>query len=138
MTALLIGLVINTGLFYLISKVMPGFQIRDEFAAVKVAGVYGVLIAITMAVLAVPVTVVTLMVVGILIAIPFLGPLLAMVASLPLLLAWFALGFAVSTVLIRVTDQLLDDFKCDSWKTAMLASLALAGSRVVIRGLIGY
>ncbi len=138
MFALLVGLLINTGLFYAFSKIIPGFEVKDEVAAAKVAVIYGVLLAITMAVLSVPVSIVTVMLVGILVAIPFIGPMLAMVASLPLLLAWFALGFAVSTVMIKMTDQVLDDFKVDSWKTAAVASLALAASRVVIRGLIGY
>lgn len=138
MTAMLVGLMINSVLFIAISKLMAGFEIKGETAAIKVAAVYGILLALAFTLIGPPLAVLTAILVGILAAIPLLGPLLVAIAALPLYLSWLLLAFAVSVATIKVTDAALDDFKVDGWPTAMKAAGALTVGRIVIRALIGY
>lgn len=137
MTYLLVSIIVNTILFIAISQFLPGFKIKTMPTAISVAAVYGLLGALLGLFLAVPIGFAIAALFKVLAFIPIVGPLLIGLIWLPLKLSAFVIGFAVSIVVLRATDHLIEDFEIDGWVTTINASALLGAGHVVSRFLLG-
>lgn len=133
MVGFIVGLIINTIAFLVISKILPGFRIESPRTAGIVSVVYGIIMTIALYTL-VPIFVVVAGILMIpLVFIPFLGPL---IAGGTMFMAVLTLVFVISVVTLIATDKLLEDFEMKSMGTAAGAAALLAilnvGTRMVL------
>jgi uncharacterized membrane protein YvlD (DUF360 family) len=126
MFSALLSLLINTAAFYGISRILPGFRIKDEKTAAIVAVAYSILGYIA-SLLAMPLLLIGTLFLTLLAFIPIIGPLLA---GAGFFVTVFLLTFGLSVILLMVIDKVLDDFEMDSTATAIIASFLLAAINV--------
>ncbi|MGE3542239.1 MAG: phage holin family protein [Candidatus Tectimicrobiota bacterium] len=84
-----------------VSKLVPGFQVKDFGSALVVAAVYGVLHIL-------------------------LYRLLLLVAFVPVVITFGLFIFVINAFLLYLTSALLDSFKMDSIATALLGAVVLS------------
>lgn len=123
---------VNTVAFYIISKILPGFNIRSEKTAFLIAVAYSFLMFVC-GYLVAPLTILVGIVLTVVAFIPLIGPLLA---GAGVLVTVFFLTFAVSAVLLVGIDKGMDDFEMESKTVALIASFLLAVLSVIARMLI--
>ncbi len=133
MTGALITVGVNTLAFYMISEMVPGFEIKSKKTALMMALVYSVLAAIVWFA-AIPITFMLGAVFAIIAFIPFIGPLLA---SAGVFVTTFMLLFGLSACLLMLIDKMMDDFKMRSPTVAVIASILLALVGVLSRLVLG-
>ncbi len=129
MIGTLLAILINTAVFYGISKILPGFRIKDEKTAAIVAVAYSIL-GFLAGMLATPFIIIGTIFLSLLAFIPVIGPLLA---GAGIFVTIFLLTFGLSVILLIAIDKFLDDFEMDSTGTAVIAALLLAGLNTLIR-----
>ncbi|MBF0502663.1 MAG: phage holin family protein [Candidatus Riflebacteria bacterium] len=132
MAGALVGILINTCGFYGISKLLPGFKVKDEKTALMISVVFS-LLGLVAAVLIAPLALVMAVILAFFAFIPVLGPIIAGAAAL---VTTFVLYFLISTILLIVIDKFLEDFQMDSYSTALIASVLLAAINVGTRILL--
>ena len=86
--------------FMIVSKLLPGFQVRDFGSALVVAAVYGVLHVL-------------------------LFRLLVFLAFIPVFLTFGLFIFVINAFLLWLTTVLLDQFKIDNISTALIGAVLL-------------
>lgn len=114
MWSLLLVWLFTAGGVVLASRLIPGVRVRSFGAALAVAAVFGILNAV-------------------------LGWLLFVVLGIATLGIGFLLGFltswAVNTILLRLTDSIVDGFSITTWGktalTALVLSLAASLARAI-------
>ena len=126
---MLISLVINTFAFIGISKMLPGFHVKNERTAIIIALVYSLLGTVSV-LIAGPLVVVTTIALAVVAFIPVIGPLLA---ASGFVLTLFSVSFVISAILLIIIDKVMDDFKMESITTALIAAFLLAVINVVVR-----
>ena len=126
---MVMSLLINTGAFYGISKVLPGFKIKSEQTAFTVAVVYSILGVIAGFLVAPLVGIVTI---GLMLFafIPVIGP---HIAGAGLLATVFLVSFALTVLLLIGIDKYMEDFEMDSISTTFFAAILLGVINVVAR-----
>jgi len=126
---MVMSLLINTGAFYGISKVLPGFKIKSEQTAFTVAVVYSILGGMAGSLVAPLVGIVTI---GLMLFafIPVIGPL---IAGAGLLATVFLVSFALTVLLLIGIDKYMEDFEMDSISTTFFAAILLGVINVVAR-----
>ncbi len=129
----LITVGVNTLAFYVISKLVPGFKVKDEKTALIMALAFSVLMIIG-GLLVAPVMIVVTILLSIIAFIPIIGPLLA---GSGLLVTTFIVSFGLTAILLIAIDKMLEDFEMASINVALISSLLLAVLNVVIRGVLG-
>ncbi|HAE40052.1 MAG TPA: hypothetical protein DCG57_15695, partial [Candidatus Riflebacteria bacterium] len=110
MTGALITVGVNTLAFYMISEMVPGFDIKSKKTALMMALVYSALAAVVWFA-AIPITFMLGAVFAIIAFIPFIGPLLA---GAGVFVTTFMLLFGLSACLLMLIDKMMDDFKMRS------------------------
>ena len=125
---------VNTLAFYAISKLVPGFKIKNEKTALVIALAFSFLMFVG-GLLVTPFMIVIAILMSIISIIPIIGPVLA---GSGMLVATFIISFALTAVMLLAIDKMLEDFEMSSTSVAMVASLLLAVLNVVIRGFIGF
>ena len=133
MTGALITVGVNTLAFYMISEMVPGFDIKSKKTALLMALVYSALAAIVWFA-AIPITFMLGAVFAIIAFIPFIGPLLA---GAGVFVTTFMLLFGLSACLLMLIDKMMDDFKMRSPTVAVIASILLALIGVLSRVILG-
>ncbi|OGX15124.1 MAG: hypothetical protein A2Y01_03475 [Omnitrophica WOR_2 bacterium GWC2_44_8] len=133
MTGALITVGVNTLAFYMISEMVPGFDIKSKKTALLMALVYSALAAIVWFA-AIPITFMLGAVFAIIAFIPFIGPLLA---GAGVFVTTFMLLFGLSACLLMLIDKMMDDFKMRSPTVAVIASILLALIGVLSRFVLG-
>ncbi|EKD83790.1 MAG: hypothetical protein ACD_39C00447G0005 [uncultured bacterium] len=133
MTGALITVGVNTLAFYMISEMVPGFDIKNKKTALMMALVYSALAAIVWFA-AIPITFMLGAVFAIIAFIPFIGPLLA---GAGVFVTTFMLLFGLSACLLMLIDKMMDDFKMRSPTVAVIASILLALIGVLSRFVLG-
>lgn len=133
MTGALITVGVNTLAFYMISEMVPGFDIKSKKTALLMALVYSALAAIVWFA-AIPITFMLGAVFAIIAFIPFIGPLLA---GAGVFVTTFMLLFGLSACLLMLIDKMMDDFKMRSPTVAVIASILLALVGVLSRFVLG-
>jgi uncharacterized membrane protein YvlD (DUF360 family) len=129
MTSAIVTLIINSVVFYLISKILPGFRIKNDGTALAISASYSVLMAI-LSFFMLPIAALIGVILAFLAIIPIIGPLLA---ASGLLVSTFITVFGVSAILLIIIDKIMQDFEMDSVITAFIASFLLAILNVGIR-----
>ncbi len=124
---------VNTLAFYLISKLVPGFKVKDEKTALIMALAFSVLM-FAGALLVAPVMIVVAILLSIVAVIPIIGPLLA---GSGFLVTTFIVSFSLTAIMLIAIDKLMDDFEMSSISVAMISSFLLALLNVIIRGFLG-
>ena len=133
MTGALITVGVNTLAFYMISEMVPGFDIKSKKTALVMALVYSALAAIVWFA-AIPITLLLGAVFTIIAFIPFIGPMLA---GAGVFVTTFMLLFGLSACLLMLIDKMMDDFKMRSPTVAVIASILLALVGVLSRFVLG-
>jgi uncharacterized membrane protein YvlD (DUF360 family) len=128
----LISLVINAFAFMGISKLLPGFRVKNERTAIIIALVYS-LLGIVAALIASPLVVLVTVVLAFFAFIPVIGPL---VAASGIFVTLFLVSFVISAILLVIIDKMMDDFEMDSMATGLIASVLLAIINVVVRAVL--
>lgn len=129
MIGTLVSFVINAGAFFAISRLLPGFTVKNERTAILIALLYSLIGSVSMIFVA-PLMAVVMLFLAFLVFIPVIGPLL-FAGGFGVTI--FLISFIVSAVLLIVIDKILDDFEMNSWTTAFIASFLLAVINVGIR-----
>ena len=124
---------VNTLAFYLISKLVPGFKIKDEKTALVMALAFSFLMFIGTLLVA-PFLIIVTVLLSIISVVPIIGPLLA---GSGILVTTFLVSFALTAVMLIAIDKMLEDFEMSSKHVALVASFLLAVLNVVIRGFLG-
>lgn len=132
MIGTLISVVINAFAFFLISKFLPGFRMKNDQTALIVSAGYSFLGFIAGFLIA-PLMIAVMIVLALFAFIPIIGPLLAGAGFFATV---FLLYFGISIVLLIVLDKLSEDFEMDSTLTAAIAAFLLAAINVGVRALL--
>jgi uncharacterized membrane protein YvlD (DUF360 family) len=123
---------INTLGFFLIAKMVPGFNIRNEKTAFLISIAYSFLMYLT-GLLILPVSLLLAALFTLIAIIPVIGP---MIAGAGLLTTTFILVFGITAILLIIIDKLMEDFEMTSPVVAFIASFLLAVLNVVVRGIL--
>ncbi len=124
---------VNTLAFYLISKLVPGFKIKDEKTALIMALAFSFLMFIGTLLVA-PFLIIVTILLSVISIVPVIGPLLA---GSGILVTTFLVSFTLTAIMLIAIDKMLEDFEMSSKHVALVASFLLAVLNVVIRGFLG-
>lgn len=124
---------VNTLAFYLISKLVPGFKIKDEKTALVMALAFSFLMFVG-ALLVAPLMIIVTILLSVISIVPIIGPILA---GSGILVTTFLVSFGLTAVMLIAIDKMLEDFEMSSKNVALVASFLLAILNVVIRGFLG-
>ena len=124
---------VNTLAFYLISKLVPGFKIKDEKTALIMALAFSFLMFVGTLLVA-PFLIIVTILLSVISIVPIIGPLLAGSGSL---VTTFLVSFGLTAIMLIAIDKMLEDFEMSSKQVALVASFLLAVLNVVIRGFLG-
>lgn len=125
----LITIGINALAFYAISKILPGFKIKDEKTAFTIAVFYSFLMLLG-SFLVMPLVAIVTLGLSLIAFIPVIGPLLA---GSGMLVTAFTLAFGLTAIMLIVIDKMIEDFEMSSLPVAFGASFLLALINVGIR-----
>lgn len=123
---------VNSFVFYIISEILPGFEVKNKWSMLLIAAVYSFLIAFG-AFLVLPITVVTGFIFSIIAMIPIIGPPIASAATLTVS---FVLSFSLTLILLLIIDSALSSFKMRNKSVALIAALMLAIINTFIYSLV--
>ena len=132
MIGTLISIIINGGAFFAISKFLPGFKVKDERTALIVSVIYSVC-GLIAGMLVAPLVAIVVIFLALFAIIPVIGPL---IAGAGITATVFLVFFTLSVILLIAIDKLMEDFKMESFGTAVIASLLLAFLNVGVRLLL--
>jgi len=124
---------VNTLAFYLISKLVPGFKIKDEKTALIMALAFSFLMFVGTLLVA-PFLIIVTILLSVISIVPIIGPLLA---GSGILVTTFLVSFGLTAIMLIAIDKMLEDFEMSSKHVALVASFLLAVLNVVIRGFLG-
>lgn len=124
---------VNTLAFYVISKLVPGFKIKDEKTALIMALAFSFLMFVGTLLVA-PFLIIVTVLLSIISVIPLIGPLLA---GSGILVTTFLVSFSLTAIMLIAIDKMLEDFEMSSKQVALVASFLLAVLNVIIRGFLG-
>ena len=124
---------VNTLAFYVISKLVPGFKIKDEKTALIMALAFSFLMFIGTLLVA-PFLIIVTILLSVISIVPVIGPLLA---GSGILVTTFLVSFTLTAIMLIAIDKMLEDFEMSSKHVALVASFLLAVLNVVIRGFLG-
>jgi len=132
MTGALVTVGVNTLAFYLISEILPGFEIRNKKVAFLVAIAYSILMFIG-GLLVFPLAVFVSLGLAIIAFIPVIGPL---IAGAGVLVTTFLITFGLTAIMLIIIDKMMEDFRMRSVYVSFTAAFLLAIFSVVIRMVI--
>ncbi|MDD3147299.1 MAG: phage holin family protein [Candidatus Riflebacteria bacterium] len=124
---------VNTLAFYVISRLVPGFKIKNEKTALIMALAFSVLMFIGTLLVAPALIIITILL-SIISIIPIIGPLLA---GSGILVTTFVVSFSLTAIMLIAIDKLMEDFEMSSVSVALVSSFLLAVLNVIIRGFLG-
>ena len=111
MTRLIIDVLVTAGLLLGLASALPGVRLKSYGTAVIVALVYGLLSF-------------------------FLGTLIGWILFIPMFLSLGLFGLVINTLMLWLTDKLVDDFEIDSVKTTLIMAVLLTIGRFVMSVLL--
>ena len=130
----LVSIGVNTGAFFALSKLLPGFNVKNEKTALIMAVAYSV-VGFVASLFLVPLAAIGAIFCAFLAFIPLIGPLLA---ASSLLFTVFVVFFTLTVGLLVMIDKLMDDFKMQSFGVAVMAAILLGIINVVVRALLPF
>ena len=129
----LVTLGVNTLAFIIISKILPGFNVKNDKTNFVIAVAYSILMVIA-SFIALPVSLMIGFLLAILAFIPVIGPVLAGAGAM---VTAFILVFGITAILLIAIDKAMEDFEMTSPAVAFIASFLLAVINVVVRWGLG-
>ncbi len=129
LTTALVTVAVNSVSFYLISEMLPGFEIKSKKTAIMIAIAYSILAALSMLLVA-PFAIVVSIFLTLIAFIPFIGPI---IAGAGLLVTTFLVTFVLTVILLRIIDKMMDDFAMRTPTVGYIAALLLGILSVAIR-----
>ncbi len=124
---------VNTLAFYVISKLVPGFKIKDEKTALIMALAFSFLMFVGTLLVA-PFLIIVTVLLSVISIVPIIGPILA---GSGILVTTFLVSFGLTAIMLIAIDKMLEDFEMSSKQVALVASFLLAVLNVIIRGFLG-
>ncbi len=118
---LIINLLVSSIILIIISKVLPGFEIKDFKTSVIVALVFGILMAAS-SLLVGPLSWLATFLAGLVKNIPLLGS----IASIGAKLVLFLINFIVGSIMLCITDMFIKDFKMRSFGVGIVAAFLIS------------
>jgi putative membrane protein len=118
---LIVHLLISSVILLVISKFLPGFEIKDFKTSVIVALVFGILMALS-GLLVAPLSFLTNGIASLLSIIPLLGSIAGLAAKIVL----FLINFIVGSIMLCVTDMFIKGFKMRSFGVGIVAAFLIA------------
>ena len=129
----LVTLGVNTLAFIIISKILPGFNVKNDKTNFIIAVSYSILMVIA-SILALPISLMIGFLLAILAFIPVIGPILAGAGAM---VTAFILVFGITAILLIAIDKAMEDFEMTSPAVAFIASFLLAVINIVVRWGLG-
>lgn len=129
MGSIVVMIAVNAISFFIISRILSGFEIKDGKTALIVSVIYSIFAYIT-SLLVLPLVAIVSMGLALIAFIPLIGKF---IAGAGLFITTFLVSFIMSAILLIIVDKMIDDFKMSSTSTALAASLLLALLNVGIR-----
>ena len=118
---LVIQLLVSSIILLVLSKILPGFEIKDFKTAVIVAIIYGVLMVFS-GLLAKPLLFIGDALVGLVSWIPVIGKL----ANLSMIIVTFLIKFIVGSIMLCFTDVIIKGFKMRSIPVGIVAAFLIS------------
>ncbi len=118
---LLINLLVSSIILLVISKILPGFEIKDFKTSVIVALIFGILMAVS-GLLVGPLAGVTTFMANLVKGIPLLGTVAGIGAKIVL----FLINFIVGSIMLCITDLFIKDFKMRSFGVGIVAAFLIS------------
>lgn len=119
--SLIIQLLVSALVFVVLSKILPGFQIKNFGTAVLVALIYGILMVLS-SLLITPLSFISNLCVKLVSWIPIIGS----IAGIGAIVFRFILNFVVGSIMLGVTDTFLKGFKMRSFAVGVVASFLIS------------
>ena len=117
----IIQLLVSSLVMLALSKVLPGFEIKDFKTSILVALIFGILMVVS-GLLVSPLSFLTNGIASLLSGIPLLGT----VANIGARVLLFLINFIVGSIMLCITDKFLDGFKMRSFAVGIVASFLIA------------
>ncbi len=108
--------VLLSGVFFLLSKLFPAIKIRSFIAALGVAVVYSVLNYLLSW---------------------FIGGVFKTLTIFIFFIAWFFTSFVVNTVIIYLTDKLMDSFEIENFSWTAITAGVITVSSFALHKVLG-
>jgi putative membrane protein len=109
---ILIGWLLSAAAFLVVSKVLPGFHIRNYGIALVVSAVYSILHVVLNFIL---------------------FEVLWILTIIPVVLTLGLIFFVVNALILWLTDRVIEDFRIDNTVTLVIAALLLTVINAIIR-----
>ncbi len=118
----IIQLLVSALVMFILSKVLPGFEIKDFKTSILVALIFGVCMLFGI-LLVKPLSFLAEILASIVSYIPFIG---AKLAGFGLALVQFLLNFIIGSIMLCITDKFLDGFKMRSFAVGIVAAFIIS------------
>ncbi len=118
---LIIQLLVSALVFVVLSKVLPGFNIKDFKTALIVALIYGVLMVLS-SLLVTPLSFLTDLCVKLVSWIPIISS----VANIGAIVVKFLLNFIIGSIMLCITDKFIKGFEMRSFAVGIVAALIIS------------
>ena len=118
---LIINLLVSSIILLIISKILPGFEIKDFKTSVIVALIFGILMAVSGALVS-PLTGVTNFMANLVKGIPLIGTIAGIGAKIVL----FLINFIVGSIMLCITDMFIKGFKMRSFGVGIVAAFLIS------------
>ena len=115
-------LLVSALVMFILSKVLPGFEIKDFKTSILVALIFGICMLFGI-LLVKPLEFLASILAAIVSYIPFIG---AKLAGFGLALVQFLINFIIGSIMLCITDKFLDGFKMRSFAVGIVASFLIA------------
>lgn len=127
MTGALVAVGVNTLAFYVISEILPGFDIKDKKVAVLIAVAYSFLMFLG-GLLVLPFAAIVGLGLALVNFIPVIGPI---IAGAGMIVTTFIITFVLTLIMLKIIDKMMDSFEMRSPNVAYIASGLLAAFAVL-------
>ncbi len=121
MINLFIQLLVSAAVFLILSKILPGFQIKDFKTSILVAVIYGILMVVG-SLLVGPLQFLSATLVKLVSWIPLIGS----IANIGAIILAFLLKFIIGSIMLSITDAILKDFKMNSFMVGIVAAFIIS------------
>ena len=118
---LIVHLLVSSIILLLISKFLPGFEIKDFKTSVIVALIFGILMAVS-GLLVSPLTGLTSWMADLVKNIPLIGTVAGIGAKIVL----FLINFIVGSIMLCITDMFIKGFKMRSFGVGIVAAFLIS------------
>ena len=118
---LIVQLLVSSLVMFFLSKVLPGFEIKNFKTSILVALIFGILM-VASGLLVTPLSWLATSIAKLVSGIPILGTITNIGARIVL----FLINFIVGSIMLCITDKFLTDFKMRSFAVGIVAAFLIS------------